>query len=184
MSEITKKALGTSIKKLLMKSELSNITIKDITDDCGVNRQTFYYHFKDVYDLIEWVFINEVIEEIKEDDTYESWQQGFLYIFNYVQTNKKFIINTYNSISRDYIMKFLYKQTNMLLINVINEKSKNIKIKEDDKKNIADFYKYGFVGTIEQWIANGMKEDPEKIVQKLNIIIEGNFEKAINALQI
>ena len=53
MSEITKKALATSLKKLLSKKELSKITISNITDDCGVNRQTFYYHFRDIYDLLE-----------------------------------------------------------------------------------------------------------------------------------
>ena len=53
MSEITKRALATSLKKLLSQKELTKISIKDITDDCGIQRQTFYYHFADVYDLME-----------------------------------------------------------------------------------------------------------------------------------
>ena len=69
MSEITKKALATSLKKLLSKKELSKITISNITDDCGVNRQTFYYHFKDVYDLLEWIYLNEVIQPMNGKDT-------------------------------------------------------------------------------------------------------------------
>ena len=56
MSDITKRALATSLKKLLSQKELTKIAIKDITDDCGVKRQTFYYHFADVYDLIEWIY--------------------------------------------------------------------------------------------------------------------------------
>ena len=60
MSELTKKALAVSLKKLLSKKELSKITISNITDECGVNRQTFYYHFKDIYDLLEWIYKNEV----------------------------------------------------------------------------------------------------------------------------
>ena len=71
MSQITKNALAASLKKLLSKKELSKITITNITEECGVNRQTFYYHFKDIYDLLEWIFTNEVIEEIdneKEED--------------------------------------------------------------------------------------------------------------------
>ena len=58
MSELTKKALAVSLKKLLSKKELSKITISNITDECGVNRQTFYYHFKDIYDLLEWIYKN------------------------------------------------------------------------------------------------------------------------------
>ena len=62
MSQITKNALAASLKKLLSKKELSKITITNITEECGVNRQTFYYHFKDIYDLLEWIFTNESIE--------------------------------------------------------------------------------------------------------------------------
>ena len=51
MSQITKNALATALKKLLSKKELSKITISNITEECGVNRQTFYYHFKDIYDI-------------------------------------------------------------------------------------------------------------------------------------
>ena len=80
MSQITKNALATALKKLLSKKELSKITISNITEECGVNRQTFYYHFKDIYDLLEWIFTNEVIEEI-DNEIEENWQQKFIYIF-------------------------------------------------------------------------------------------------------
>ena len=91
MSEITKKALAASLKKLLSKKELAKITISNITDDCGVNRQTFYYHFKDVYDLLEWIYLNEVIQSMNGKDTYDNWQQVFLSIFEYILANKEFV---------------------------------------------------------------------------------------------
>ena len=88
MSQITKNALAASLKRLLSKKELSKITITNITEECGVNRQTFYYHFKDIYDLLEWIFTNEVIEEI-DNEKEEDWQQKFIYIFEYVIKNKE-----------------------------------------------------------------------------------------------
>lgn len=185
MSDITKKALANSLKKLLSKKELSKITVSNITEDCGVNRQTFYYHFKDVYDLLEWIYKNEVIQEIEDNhnNTYDTWQQGFSYIFEYILENKQFARNTYYSISRDFLLRFIYKQTNILLMNVINEKSKDVNIKEDDKKFIANFYKYGFVGIVQEWIEHGMKDDPNVLIRKFNCIIEGNFENAIDRLK-
>ena len=54
MSQVTKRALEASLKKLLLEKPLHKITVSDITDDCGINRMTFYYHFKDIYDLVEW----------------------------------------------------------------------------------------------------------------------------------
>ena len=81
MSEITKRALATSLKKLLSQKELTKISIKDITDDCGIQRQTFYYHFADVYDLIEWIYTNEVIKPIIHDkDTYEKWKDFLVFL--------------------------------------------------------------------------------------------------------
>ena len=150
MSELTKKALAVSLKKLLSKKELSKITIANITDECGVNRQTFYYHFKDIYDLLE---------------------------------NKEFVKNTYNSISREYLLRFIYMQTNKLLIDFIDKESEGMNIKKEDKKFMADFYKYGFVGILQEWIEDGMKEQPEVIIKKLNDIIEGDFKKALEKMQ-
>ncbi len=182
MSEITKKALATSLKKLLSKKELSKITISNITNDCGVNRQTFYYHFKDVYDLLEWIYLNEVIQSMDGKDTYDTWQQGFLSIFEYILDNKEFVKNTYNSISREFFLKFIYNQTKGLLMNIIEEKSKKLNVKEEDKEFIANFYKYGFVGIVQDWIESGMKENPNNIIDKLNSIIDGNFENALENL--
>ena len=59
MAQTTKRALEASLKKLLPRKPLNKITINDITEDCGVNRMTFYYHFQDIYDLIEWICLEE-----------------------------------------------------------------------------------------------------------------------------
>ena len=64
MSQITKRALETSLKNLLLQKPLNKITISDIAKDCGINRMTFYYHFKDIYDLIEWTCNEETARAI------------------------------------------------------------------------------------------------------------------------
>ena len=60
--------------------------------------------------------------------------------------------------------------------------SKEYNITEENKKFIADFYKYGFAGVIENWIINNMKENPQNIINKLNIMISGSFENAIKKM--
>ena len=181
MNNITKNALEESLKKFLLQKPLDKITISDLTTDCGISRMAFYYHFKDIYDLLEWIYKNEVIDEIDNKD--EEWQQRFLYIFKYVLKNKEFVKNTYNSISREYLLRFIYMQTNKLLIDFIDKESEGMNIKVEDKKFMADFYKYGFVGILQEWIEDGMKEEPEIIIKKLNNIIEGDFKKALEKMQ-
>ncbi|EPZ58986.1 bacterial regulatory s, tetR family protein [[Clostridium] sordellii ATCC 9714] len=62
MSQMTKKSFAASLKKMLAQKTLEKIKVIDITEDCGVNRQTFYYHFKDIYDLLDWVYTDEAQE--------------------------------------------------------------------------------------------------------------------------
>ncbi len=59
MSQMTKRALVASLKELMAEKPLDKITVTDLTEHCGVNRMTFYYHFKDIYDLVEWACIED-----------------------------------------------------------------------------------------------------------------------------
>lgn len=80
MSQITKRALERSLKNMLLKKPLTKITVGDIADDCGINRMTFYYHFKDIYDLVEWSCLEDAKRALDEKKTYDTWQQGLLQI--------------------------------------------------------------------------------------------------------
>ena len=105
MLQVTKRALEQSLKNLLLQKPLSKITISDIADDCGINRMTFYYHFKDIYDLIEWSCEEDARKALDGKKTYDTWQQGLLQIFEAVQENKPFILNVYRSVSREQVEK-------------------------------------------------------------------------------
>lgn len=180
MSQITKRALAESLKKLLLEKPLDRITVSDITEDCGVSRMTFYYHFKDVYDLIEWTWLQEAERALDGQKTYDTWQQGFLQIFQLVQENRAFVMNLYHSISREQVERYLYRLTYQLLIGVVEEKSAGMSVRDEDKKFIADFYKYAFVGLMLDWIRGGMKGEPQVLIDSLSVLIRGDVEKALN----
>ena len=184
MSQITKRALAESLKKLLLEKPLDRITVSDITEDCGVSRMTFYYHFKDVYDLIEWTWLQEAERALDGQKTYDTWQQGFLQIFQLVQENRAFVMNLYHSISREQVERYLYRLTYQLLIGVVEEKSAGMSVRDEDKKFIADFYKYAFVGLTLEWVRTGMKEDPAALVERVSTLIHGDITKSLNACRI
>ena len=179
MSQVTKRALEASLKNLLLKKPLEKITINDITEDCGINRMTFYYHFKDIYDLIEWCCVEDAKKALEGKKTYDTWQQGFLQIFEAVLDNKPFILNVYHSVSREQVEIYLYKLTYDLLIGVVEEKSAGMNVREEDKKFIADFYKYAFVGLMLDWVKRGMKDDPHGIIDDLSVVMSGNVAAAL-----
>ena len=81
MPNTTKQALEESLKHMLLKKPLDKITIRDITEDCGISRMAFYYHFQDIYDLVEWACIEDASKALQGKKTYETWQEGLLQIF-------------------------------------------------------------------------------------------------------
>ena len=181
MSQITKRALEQSLKNLLLQKPITKITINDLTEECGINRMTFYYHFKDIYDLVEWSCEEDARKAIEGNKTYDTWDQGFLNVFYAVRENKPFILNVYRHVSREKIEQYLYRVVYDLLMNVIEECSQGMTVREEDKVFIADFYKYGFVGLMLEWIHQNMEPDPKEIVSRLSNLIEGNVKRALEA---
>ena len=179
MSQITKKAIEASLKNLLLKKPFDKITINDIAEDCGISRMTFYYHFKDIYDLVEWACEEDAKKILEGKDDYKTWTQGFLNLFEEVLKNKPFILNVYRSVGREQVENYLYKIVYDLLLNVVEEKAQGMTVRDEDKEFIADFYKYAFVGLMLDWVKNGMKEDPHKIVKKVEFLLSGSLSVSL-----
>ena len=169
MSQVTKRALEASLKHLLLQKPLNKITINDIAEDCGINRMTFYYHFKS--------------RALAGKKTYETWQQGLLQIFEAVQDNKPFILNVYRSVSREQVENYLYRITYDLLEGVVEEQAQGMSVRQEDKAFIATLYKYVFVGLMLDWIKSDMKGDPALIVERLEQVIHGSVSAALGRLR-
>ena len=179
MSHSTKADLEASLKKLLLIKPFDKITISDLATDCGISRMTFYYHFKDIYDLVEWSCEEDGKRALQGKKTYQTWQEGLLQLFEAVLENKPFILNVYRSVSREQIENYLYQLTYGLLEGVIKEQAQDTSITEAEMNFIADFYKYSFVGIMLDWIKKGMSEDPNVIVDKMSTTLSGNIANSI-----
>ena len=180
MSKLTtKKAIGYAFKELLLEKPFNKISVNDITDKCGINRQTFYYHFCDMRDLVEWICVEDAENALKDNRTYKNWVDGFLAIFDLLKKDRIFVLNIYKNAHRDLLENYLHKVTYDLLLNVVNEKAINYLVREDDKEAIANFYKFGFVGIVLEWVENDMRQDATEIVNQLRYLIHGTLDTAL-----
>ena len=179
MSQITKRALEQSLKSLLQQKPLSKITISDITEDCGISRMTFYYHFKDIYDLVEWACAEDAARALQNKKTYDTWQQGFVQIFHAVRENKVFVTNVYRCVNREQVEKYLVPLTDQLIMGVITERAAGMTVREADQQFIAQVYSYAFVGIMLDWIRDDMRADPEELVNRLAMVIRGDITQAL-----
>ena len=179
MSQVTKRALEQSLKNLLLKKPLTKITINDIAEDCGINRMTFYYHFKDIYDLVEWSCLEDARRALEEKKTHDTWQQGLLQIFEAVRQNKPFILNVYHCVDREQVERYLRPLVDHLILGVIDEQSAAMTVRDEDKAFIAQVYGYIFIGIMLDWIRQGMKDDYTSICNNMCITIQGNITNSI-----
>ncbi len=184
MSKNTKHVLGESLKKLLQKKPLNKITVTEIVSDCGLNRMTFYYHFKDIYDLLEWVCLEDARKALDGmPSSYDNWKEGLYKVFQLVLDNRAFVMHAYYSMSRDYLELYLYRLTDALFITVIDQMDDEHGLNTKDKEFIASFYKFAFLGIMLNWIDNNMQEDPKDIIDKLSILVENNLTTAIESFK-
>lgn len=183
MSDVTKRALERSLKCLLRDKPLSKITVTELAKDCGISRMTFYYHFRDIFDLVEWSCQEDASKVLADNKTYGTWQEGFLRILRYVRDDANFVNNVYRSVSRDQVERHLYEVTYKLLRDVVDEEAQGMSVREEDRRFIADLYKYAFVGVVLDWIRDGMRERPEVLTERLAAVMRGNIPRALKALR-
>ena len=179
VSQTTKRALEASLKKLLLQKPLNKITINDITEDCGVNRMTFYYHFKDIYDLVDWILVEDAEKALEGKKSFDTWSEAFLDILQEIQEHKVLVLNVYRSVSREQVEQYLYKMLDPMLKDFMDREAQALSVSDADKQFVIDFYKYALVGMVLEWIRKDMKTDPAVMAERLNTMLHGDFRRAL-----
>lgn len=168
MSEslITKKAIAEALKMTCKVKNIDKISISDITKCCGLNRQTFYYHFQDKYELLNWIYYNELFVKAIEGISFENWSERIYILLESMKEEKSFYINTIKSCD-EYFKEYLLNITNVLFNGAIEKLDEKNKLPEDAKKFISQFYSFGICGVILSWVKSGMQENTRSVADHL-----------------
>lgn len=171
MAIATKKLLADGLKELLKKKTLDKITVKELVLTCGVNRQTFYYNFQDIYELLEWIFNEEADRLRKEMQGIADWQERLQIVIKKIseEDNRRLILNAFYSVNPIQIDRFLQNYFRPSVEEVIYENTKDVKLSEEDREFMIRMYDLCWVDLVMRWIQSGMdmsemKEDIEKII--------------------
>lgn len=183
MSQITKRAIAQSLKNLLLKKPLTKITINDIANDCGINRMTFYYHFKNIYDLVEWSCLEDAKKALAKKTPCDSWQQGLLQIFEVIQEEKPFITNVCRCLHQEQIEQYLKPLIDQMIRTFIQQEKGSDSVREEDKAFIAQVYSYVFVGLLLDWIRSDMQEAPATIINRISTLLTGSITEALSRFE-
>lgn len=175
----TKTHLVQAFKKLAETKPFDKITIQEICDESGYNRQTFYYHFHDIYDMLEWVIESDLDAALFQGDEIASWSEGILRITRYMTDNRRVVVNLCVSLNREELENYLYT-TNYRLVRALLKKTPEGKLISDRNADfIANLLKYVSVGFMLDWVKDGMTEDPAAFIGEMEHIFGGTLEMAL-----
>ena len=165
-SLITKNAIAAALKALCKGKAFEKISIADITTECGLNRQTFYYHFQDKYELLSWMYYHENFEKITEGISLDNWDRKILQMLEIMEADKSFYTNTIKEPEHTF-ESYLFELTKALFSEAIPKLNPDGKLKDEELEFDAEFYAYGICGVIVSWTVSGMKRKPEDVVGRL-----------------
>lgn len=180
MASSTKEALGAALKQIMAVKPIGKITIKDLVEVCGVNRQTFYYHFYDVYDLLEWVFEEDANRVLPKEVKYERWREDVLMFFEYLYENRSFTLNVYNSNSRLYMLRYLKGKLEACIRSFAIIVSEGMNVSRQDFEFVVNFYATGIIGIISQWMDEDMEPHGEAKKDAFIRLLDGSVENMLS----
>lgn len=169
MANATKKALMTALIELLNGTTLDNITVKDIVERADVSRQTFYYHFGDVYELLEWAF-QEQLKHLNELPA-NNWDERILIAIDYLRTNRTLAMNVYHSLGAEYLSLGLERAVRPFVEASLNHVAGSIPMQQRDKEFAVSFFTYGVIGSIMKWLDDGMPEELDHIIMDVGRLL-------------
>ena len=178
MAKFTRQAIMYSLLKLLQEKSIDKITVKDICELCEINRNTFYYYYSDIYQVLEELLKFETEKSLKEDQKYESFYEDFLKRYHLIIEYKKAVYNLYNSKNRDLILKYFQDITEDFVEKYVLKEVKGKNLLPEDIKFIIDFYSSSMIGNIFRWMRKGMQEKQEQLIYKLSV----SYQATIKAL--
>ena len=175
MPNFTRRAIKESFLKLLNQRPLNQITVKDIVEDCGINRNSFYYHFSDLPALVEEIMAERVSAMVENHPTVDSVQEGSDAIVEFVMHNKRAIYHIYNSVSRDVFERHLMEVCRYVVTTYLDGMLEEVE--EADRDALLRFHRCACFGSVIDWLNGGMKDDVSDYFRRIRQLRLGLPEK-------
>ena len=171
MRQKTETMLCVAFMELLKKCPFSKITIQKLAGQCGVNRQTFYYHFDNIYDLMSKAFEYELVYEsrIYEEVNWEYVMSGFL---RWLKEHRAVIRNILANAELPYLKRAIYPLV-ARSISDISFSSENLQFAEKQREDFCiNFLTIGITQYVLEWVESDFREPIEDIVAHMSWFLQ------------
>ena len=173
-SSITKHALAEAMKELMKKYPMEKIKIGDIVALCNMNRQSFYYHFKDKYDLVNWIYYTEFFEGILNTTETPDWDM-IEHICDFFYNNKSFYTNALQVRGQNSFSEYFNEVIHPLILSHFDTLYQN----ESNQSFYATFFANSIRVSITRWLLEGANISPHEFVELMKKAATGFAYKII-----
>lgn len=167
----TKIALEAAMQELLREKPLEQIRVRELADRCGIRRQSFYYHFNDVYELLDWSISREREHLLRRQEEFVTWQQVYLDLLRYIVENRAYYQTVLRVRGRERLWGMLEPAFQNVMEGVGEYYRKNIpedmtvqmekefSVWQENKINLAQVL-------LEAWINGSVDITPEDVIRE------------------
>ena len=166
MAKFTRQAIMHCLLKLLEEKSIDKITVKDICEQCEINRNTFYYYFGDIYEVLESMIEFETEQSLKENDAQVSFYEELLQKYHLVMNYRKAVFHLYDSKNRELISNYFYTITEAFVTKYVRKEAEGMNVPDEEIQFIIDFYSNSLIGMMLRWIRNGMPGEKDHLIRK------------------
>lgn len=184
MAKQTQKFIMSTFMQLLENESLDKITVRDIVEECEINRNTFYYHYSDIYDLLDDVFRIEAEKFLEQDvDDNTTFGEEYARAAQFVLKYRKAILHIYDSKKRDVLENYLETLAFSFINRFVKKESEGYGLSDDDVNYITGFYTHAIVGNTIEWIKRKLPSGQEKFIERtagtFNVTVKDMIEQCV-----
>lgn len=179
MANYTQKAILQTFEDMLREMRFDKITVSALVARCEISSNTFYYHFRDIYDLLD-AWIGKIKQEfLAQTDGIDDWAEKLKLVLHLMQDNSKLIFNLFDSLSRERLERFAFSSVRNLFYEEVSREAEGKMIPDEVIRGVSDFCCYSILGYLLEFLWNRMDADVDKEVDRLNMIFAGAIEYVI-----
>lgn len=173
-ANITKSALASSMKRLMKEKPFTKISVIDICEGCGMNRKSFYYHFKDKYDLVNWIFYTDFIALVSTRD-YESGWDLLIAVGELFYRDQEFYRSALRIEGQNSFREYFHESMTPIVLFFIRD----VCDADEDQDILLTFFCDAYLSAVVRWLEEGCKMEPEAFVGRLKTMILGLAKKIV-----
>ena len=179
MALYTQKAIMRTFQQMLEEMPFDKITVSALVRRCEISPNTFYYHYQDIYALLNVWFHMEFDQYMQLSDESFDWVSAAKAMLRDCKTHPKTIYHVFNSLSRDQLEQYVFTSTDDVFYHLVCLRASGRQMEEADLKCISSFCRYAFIGFFVQFLWNRMEDDIDESVDRLSVFFEDFTDSAL-----